>query len=96
MSALAIVGVALQTPIWPYYRSMDYVRQRSLQAVDPVVAFVVTVGLAVAGAGYWSLVIGLVVGSFAGGIVAVAFSPYPLRLRWERGAFRTTRPSRGR
>ena len=54
--SLAIVGVSLQTPIWPYYRSMDFLRQRTLQAVDPLVAFVVTVGLAVAGAGYWALV----------------------------------------
>ena len=61
--SLAIVGAALQTPIWPYYRSMDFLRQRTLQAVDPLVAFVVTVGLAVAGAGYWALVIGLVAGS---------------------------------
>ena len=26
--SLAIVGAALQTPIWPYYRSMDFLRQR--------------------------------------------------------------------
>ena len=83
VASLAIVGVALQTPIWPYYRSMDFVRQRSLQAVDPIVAFVVTVALAAAGAGYWSLVVGLLAGAFAGAAVAVAFSPFPLRLRWE-------------
>jgi lipopolysaccharide exporter len=85
-ASLAIVGAALQTPIWPYYRSMDFVRQRALQAVDPVVAFVVTVALAATGAGYWALVAGLLAGSFCGAAVAVAFSPYPLRLRWERGA----------
>jgi O-antigen/teichoic acid export membrane protein len=86
--SLAIVGAALQTPVWPYYRSMDFLRQRTLQAVDPIVAFVVTVALAAGGAGYWSLVIGLVSGSLAGGAVAVAASPYPLRLRWERDALR--------
>lgn len=87
--SLAIVGVALQTPVWPYYRSMDFLRQRTLQAVDPIVGFVVTIGLAIAGAGYWSLVIGLVSGSLAGAAVAIVASPYPLRLRWEPETFRT-------
>jgi O-antigen/teichoic acid export membrane protein len=87
-ASLAIVGAALQTPIWPYYRSMDFVRQRTLQAVDPVVSFVVTIVLAAAGAGYWALVIGLLAGTFGGAAVAVAASPYPLRLRWERGRLR--------
>jgi O-antigen/teichoic acid export membrane protein len=86
--SIAIVGAALQTPVWPYYRSMDFLRQRTLQAVDPIVVFVVTVVLAAAGAGYWSLVVGLVSGSLAGAAVAVAASPYPLRLRWERAALR--------
>lgn len=86
--SLALAGAALQTPIWPYYRSMNFVRQRTLQAVDPLVGFVLTVGLAVAGAGLWALVAGLVGGSLAGAAVAVAASPYPLRLRWERAALR--------
>ena len=86
--SIAVIGAALQTPIWPYYRSMDYVRQRTLQAVDPLVGFVVTVVLAAAGAGYWALVFGLLAGTFAGAAAAVAASPYPLRLRWERGALR--------
>ena len=88
VASLAIVGAALQTPIWPYYRSMDFVRQRTLQAVDPLLSFVVTVALAVAGAGYWSLVIGMLAGSFGAAAAAVAFSPYALRLRWEPGALR--------
>ena len=83
--SLAIVGNSLQAPVWIFYRRMDFIRQRSLQAVDPVVAFVVTVGLAVAGAGYWSLVIGGVVGAFTGGFAAMAVSPYRLALRLERG-----------
>ena len=86
--SLAVVGAALQTPVWPYYRSMDFARQRTLQAVDPLAGFVLTVVLAAAGAGTWSLVIGLVGGSLAGAAVAVAASPYPLRLRWERTALR--------
>ena len=86
--SLAIIGAALQTPIWPYYRSMDFLRQRALQAVDPLVGFVVTVVLAALGAGYWSLVIGLVAGSFSGAAVAIAFSPYSLRLTWDGAALR--------
>lgn len=84
----AVVANALQTPIWPYYRSMDFVRQRLLQSVDPLVSFVVTVALAIAGAGYWALVVGVVAGSCAGALAAVLASPYPLALRWDRGALR--------
>src|SRR4051794_830612 len=87
--SVAVMGVALQTPVWPYYRSMDFVRQRVLQSVDPLVSFVVTVVLAALGAGYWALVVGIVAGSLSGGLVAVLASPFPLRLRWERGAVRS-------
>jgi len=86
--ALAVLGAALQTPIWPYYRSMDFVRQRLLQAVDPLVSLVLTIGLAAAGLGYWALVAGVVAGSFAGAAVAIWKSPYALRLRWTPGALR--------
>jgi O-antigen/teichoic acid export membrane protein len=86
--SLAVLGVALQTPIWPFYRSMDFLRQRVLQAVDPVVSLVLTIALAAAGLGAWALVIGVVAGAFAGGAVAVACSPFRLALRWERGALR--------
>jgi O-antigen/teichoic acid export membrane protein len=85
----AVIGVALQTPVWPYYRSMDFFRQRLLQSVDPLVAFVVTVVLAALDAGYWALVIGIVAGAFAGALAAVLASPFPLRLRWEPGALRS-------
>jgi O-antigen/teichoic acid export membrane protein len=64
---VAVVAVAFQTPTWVYYRSMRFGRQRAIQAVDPVVSFAVTVALAVAGLGYWALVIGVVVGACAGG-----------------------------
>ena len=56
-----------------------------IQAIDPIVAFVVTVGLALAGAGYWSFAIGFTSGIVCASIVAVACSPYRLRLRIERG-----------
>ena len=60
-------AVVLQTPVWVHYRSMDFARQRTLQAVDPVVGFVVMVALAVAGLGYWALVIGDGRGRVGGG-----------------------------
>jgi O-antigen/teichoic acid export membrane protein len=85
---LALPAAALQTPQWVYYRRLAFVRQRLLQAVDPVVGFCVTVGLAVAGFGYWSLVIGFVCGTWAGGIVAMALAPYRLAIRYERGTLR--------
>jgi O-antigen/teichoic acid export membrane protein len=79
----------LQIPIWTYYRRMEFVKQRSLLAIEPVVAFFVSVGLAIAGAGYWSLVIGMVVGAWAAAGVALIVSPYRLRLRWDSRTVRS-------
>jgi PST family polysaccharide transporter len=79
---LVVPAAVLQSPLWVFYRRMEFARQRRLAAVDPVVGFVVTVALAVAGAGYWSLIIGAIVGNYASGIVAVHASPYPLRWRY--------------
>jgi O-antigen/teichoic acid export membrane protein len=86
--ALAVPIQAFETPVWIPYRRMQYVRQRILMSVNPVVSFVVTVGLAVAGAGYWSFVVGVVAGSLAGGLVCTLTSPYPLQLRFERSTAR--------
>jgi O-antigen/teichoic acid export membrane protein len=77
------LAFALQAPTWVFFRRMDFARQRLLQGVVPVVTFAVTVPLAVAGAGVWSLVIGPAAGNLAGVIAAVRASPYPLALRWE-------------
>ena len=88
LMALAIPAVALQAPLWILYRRMRFARQRVLQSVDPIVSFVVTIALAAAGAGYWSLIIGLVAGTWVAAIVAVAFSPYKLALRYDRGTLR--------
>jgi O-antigen/teichoic acid export membrane protein len=85
---LALPAGALQAPLWIHYRSMDFVRQRTLQALDPVVGFVVAVGLAVAGAGYWAFVGGVLAGAWSTAIASVAFSPYRLRLRYEPGTLR--------
>lgn len=79
---LIVPAYALQAPVWVFYRRMDFVRQRLIQSVDPVVSFAVTVALAVAGAGYWSFVAGMAVGGWANALVALRVSPYRLRWRW--------------
>jgi O-antigen/teichoic acid export membrane protein len=78
------LAFALQAPTWIFFRRMDFARQRILQGIVPVVTFVVTVPLAAAGAGVWSLVIGPAVGNLAGALAAIRASPYPLALRWDR------------
>jgi len=84
--AAALPLVALQTPMWVFYRRMDFFKQRVLQSFDPVISFVVTVGLALAGVDLWALVIGTMAGSLTATFVAVRNSPYKLRFRYERGA----------
>jgi O-antigen/teichoic acid export membrane protein len=79
---LVVPAYVLQTPLWVFYRRMDFVRQRRLQALDPVVSFVVTVALAVAGAGYWAFLAGLLAGGWANAIVVWRASPYRMRWRW--------------
>ena len=82
------LAFALQSPAWVFFRRMDYARQRLLQAVVPVVAFAVTVPLAAAGVGVWSLVIGPAAGNLAGIVAALAASPYRLALRYDRAVAR--------
>jgi O-antigen/teichoic acid export membrane protein len=83
------VAFALQAPTWIFFRRMDFVRQRLLQAVIPVVTFAVTVPLAAwTDLGVWSLVVGPFVGNAAGIIAANRVSPYRLRLRFDPGARR--------
>ena len=85
---LAVLGHSLQAPTWIYYRNMDFLRQRVLESVQPVVMFVVAVSLAIAGAGYWSLILGALIGAWAGGIVALIACPYRIRWRVHRTAIR--------
>ncbi|MGI8864996.1 MAG: oligosaccharide flippase family protein [Solirubrobacteraceae bacterium] len=87
--AAALVAAVFQAPLWIYYRQMDFGRQRALQAIDPVISFAVSITLAVAGAGYWAFVGGLLAGVCAASAAAVLSSPYQLRLRWTRGALRS-------
>jgi O-antigen/teichoic acid export membrane protein len=82
------IAFALQAPLWIFFRRMDFVRQRSLQSLVPVVTFVVTVPLVIAGVGVWSLVIGAMAGNAASVALSIRLSPYKLKLRFEREATR--------
>jgi O-antigen/teichoic acid export membrane protein len=86
--ALTMPLSALQVPTWVFYRSMRFVKQRTIQAIDPVVGVIATTVLAIAGAGYWSLVVGAVVGALAGGVASLVASPYRPALVFDRGAAR--------
>lgn len=81
---LAFPAQALQFPLVWFYRRMDFTRQRLLQSFEPITAFVLTVGLAAAGVGYWSIVIGTLAGSVAAAIAAFVNRPFPLTWRFER------------
>jgi O-antigen/teichoic acid export membrane protein len=80
------IAFALQAPLWIFFRRMDFLRQRSLQAVVPIVTFVVTVPLAASGVGVWSIVIGAIAGNAASVILALRLSPYRLAIRFDREA----------
>ncbi len=82
------LAVPFQLPIWWHYRRMDFVRQRVLQAADPIVGFLVAVALALAGAGYWALFGGAVAGLWASAAAASWKRPYPYRWRYDRGTLR--------
>jgi O-antigen/teichoic acid export membrane protein len=86
--ALVIPSIALQSPLWIFYRRMDFVRERSLSAIEPIVSFVLTIVLAVAGFGYWALIIGFVAGSWSSAIAALIASPYPIRVSYDHGTMR--------
>ena len=79
----------LQTPLWVFYRRMDFFRQRVVQSIDPVVGFGVSIALAANGAGYWALFFGITAGAWTTSIVSVLTSPYPLRLRFDRETLRS-------
>lgn len=89
--ACAVIPLALafQVPLWIHYRRMNYFRQRLLQSVEPVTTLVVTLALAIAGAKYWSLIIGIAAGQWLTAIVSVTSSPYPVRFRYDRGTLKS-------
>ena len=85
---LLLPADVLTFPLAIFYRRMDFRRERTLQAANPIVAIVVTVALAAAGTGYWCFVIGTLAGAWAQALVALRFSPYPLAWRFEAGTLR--------
>jgi len=86
---LVVPAYVLQTPVWIFYRRMDFYRQRMLQAVDPIVSFVVTVALAAAGAGYWAFLAGMLAGGWCNALIVWRASPYKLRWRWHAPTVRS-------
>lgn len=86
---LLLPAGALQAPLWVYYRDMEFFKQRILQSIDPLVGFVVAIGLAIAGAGYWALAAGVLAGAWSSAIAAIIVSPYKLRLRFDVGTLRS-------
>jgi O-antigen/teichoic acid export membrane protein len=82
------VAFALQAPQWVFFKRMQYVRLRVLQAIVPLGTVAVTVPLLLAGVGVWALVIGPFCGNAAAVVAAWWASPYRLRLRPDREAAR--------
>lgn len=82
------VAFALQAPQWVFFKRMEYVRLRVLQAIVPLGTVAVTVPLLLAGVGVWALVIGPFVGNLAAIAAAWRASPYAFRLRPDRAAAR--------
>lgn len=85
---LSLLGTALCAPLWIPFRRMQFVRQRVLEGINPVVSTVVMVALAAAGAGYWALIAGILAGTYSSALVAWLTCPYAIRLRFDRGTFR--------
>jgi O-antigen/teichoic acid export membrane protein len=83
-----LIADGLQAPIWVQYRQMNFVRQRTLTAVEPIVGFVATVILAILGFGYWALALGVVIGAWTGAAVAIRSCPFPFKWRYDSGALR--------
>jgi O-antigen/teichoic acid export membrane protein len=82
------VAFALQAPQWVFFKRMEYVRLRVLQAIVPLGTVALTVPLLLAGVGVWALVIGPLCGNLAAILAAWRASPYRLRLRPDRAAAR--------
>src|SRR3954451_12911109 len=82
------LAFALQAPQWVFFRRMDFVRLRALQAIVPLGTVAVAVPLLLAGVGVWALVIGPFCGNAAAVLAAWRVSPYRLRLRPDRSAAR--------
>jgi O-antigen/teichoic acid export membrane protein len=80
------IAFALQAPQWIFFRRMDYLRLRMLQAIVPLGTVLVATPLLLAGVGVWALVIGPACGNAVAVLAALRLSPYRLRLRPDREA----------
>jgi O-antigen/teichoic acid export membrane protein len=87
--ALLLPAYTLQAPVWIFYRQMRFTEQRLIQAADPIIGAVIAIALAVAGLGYWSLIIGVIAGGWAAALLALRASPYRLRFRITRPVLRS-------
>ncbi len=88
VSLLVVPAMALQAPLWIFYRELDFLRQRKLQAIDPIAGFVIAVALLAAGVNYWALIIGVVAGAWLGALVSLRACPYPLGWAFDRDTLR--------
>ena len=82
------VAFALQAPQWVFFKRMEYVRLRSLQAIVPLGTVAVVVPLLLLGVEVWALVIGPFVRQHGGDHRRLAGFALPLRLRPDREAAR--------
>jgi O-antigen/teichoic acid export membrane protein len=85
---LALIGTALQSPVWIAYRQMRFARQRTIEGISPILSTAVMVPLAAAGLSYWSIVIGVLAGTFLSAAAALATCPYRIAFRFDRGTLR--------
>lgn len=79
VTALSAPAVVLQAGMWPLIKDMRFGELRLLQTIEPLLGTAITVALAIAGAGAWSLVVGAVIGAWATGLLALRVCPFPLR-----------------
>lgn len=84
----ALPAYAFKAPLWAFYREMRFARQRLLESVDPLVSLLATVALALAGLGYWALVLGYFLGAWSGALAAVVATPLRLGIRFDRATAR--------
>ena len=87
-AALVLPGLALQAPIWIFYRRMDFLRQRLLIAVDPIGRLRGDDRARGRRARLLGLVLGVVAGAWAARCARARASPVSLPLRFDRAALR--------
>ena len=73
--ALVIPAMVFHVPLWAHVRRMDFLRARLLQIIDPIVTFVATVALALAGLGIWALVAGAMIGTWTAALAMIGRPP---------------------